>query len=100
MGKEKSRGLRRLIKAAGYSIAGYRSAWKHEEAFRMECVCAIIMIPAGLYIGSTAVQRSLLVGSCLLVIITELLNAAIEAMNQALGGEDKRTQEQKEWRKR
>ncbi|MGA1869586.1 MAG: diacylglycerol kinase [bacterium] len=85
MGKEKSRGLRRLIKATGYSIAGYKSAWKYEEAFRIECVLAIIMIPAGLCIGSTAVQRSLLVGSCFLVIIIELLNAAIEAVVDRIG---------------
>ncbi len=34
MEEQKNRGLRRLIKATGYSLAGLRAAWKNEEAFR------------------------------------------------------------------
>jgi diacylglycerol kinase (ATP) len=56
-------GLRRLWNAYGYSLAGFRAAYKHEDAFRQEIHLAIAMM----------------IGSVLLVIMVELLNSAIEA---------------------
>ena len=74
-----------LIKATEYSLAGLRSAWNNESAFRTECVLTLIMIPAGLWIGETAVQKALLVLTCLMVLTVELLNSAIEAVVDRLG---------------
>jgi len=76
-----------LIKATEYSLAGLRSAWNNESAFRTECVLTLIMIPAGLWIGETAVQKALLVLTCLMVLTVELLNSAIEAVVDRFGGE-------------
>ncbi len=87
MGKIKEKGLRRLVKASGYSLSGLKAAWTHEEAFRMECVMALIMIPAGFWLGAGAVQKALLAGSCLLVLLTELLNAAVETVVDRIGPE-------------
>ena len=72
-------GLRRLINAAGYSISGLAAAARHEDAFRQELMLAAVMVPLGLWLGKTGVERALLVGSVLLVLIVELLNSAIEA---------------------
>ena len=72
-------GLRRLINATGYSIAGFAAAARHEDAFRQELMLAAILVPLGLWLGSGGVERALLVGSVLLVLIVELLNSAIEA---------------------
>lgn len=72
-------GLRRLVNAFGYSISGFAAAARHEDAFRQELMLAAVMVPLGLWLGSTAVERALLVGSVLLVLIVELLNSAIEA---------------------
>ena len=47
-------------------------------AFRTEIIVIAILMPVGLWIGETAVQRALLIGSSLLVLITELLNSAVE----------------------
>lgn len=80
-------GLRRVINAAGYSIKGFRFAWQHEAAFRQECVLAIILIPLAFYLGGNAVEKSLLVGSCLIVLIVELLNTGIEAVVDRIGDE-------------
>ena len=73
-------GLRRLINALSYSRDGLASAWKHEAAFREEVLLAAIAIPLGLWLGRTGLEKALLVGSILLILIVELLNSAIEAV--------------------
>ena len=72
-------GLRRLFNAFGYSLAGFRAAYKHEDAFRQEVLLAIILIPLALWLPGSGIGKALMVGSVLLVIIVELLNSAIEA---------------------
>lgn len=72
-------GLRRLINAFGYSMAGFEAAYRHEDAFRQEVRLALVLVPLGLYLGEDGIARALLVGSVLLVMLVELLNSAIEA---------------------
>ena len=72
-------GLRRLINACGYSCSGLVAAARHEDAFRQELMLAVVMVPFGLWLGTNGVERALLVGSVLLVLIVELLNSAVEA---------------------
>ena len=73
-------GLHRVVKALSYSAAGLRACWRHETAFRQEAVFAVFMIPGSFWLGTNAVERALLVGSVLLVLIVELINSAIEAV--------------------
>lgn len=72
-------GLKRLMNAFGYSLAGFRAAYKHEDAFRQEALLAVILIPLALWLPVTLIGKALMIGSVLLVIIVELLNSAIEA---------------------
>ena len=72
-------GLRRLCNAFGYSIAGFRAAYKHEDAFRQEVVLAALLIPLAVWLPVGLIGKALMTGSVLLVIIVELLNSAIEA---------------------
>ncbi len=72
-------GIKRLINAFGYSLQGFKSAYKHEDAFRQEVLMAIILLPLAIYLGNTGIERALLAGSVVLVLIVELLNSAIEA---------------------
>ncbi len=72
-------GLRRLINATGYSLAGFSAAARYEDAFRQELILAAMLVPLGLWLGNSGVERALLVGSVLLVLIVELLNSAVEA---------------------
>ena len=74
-----SGGMARIWRATRYSWQGLRAALRHEAAFRQELALALILAPLGLWLGSAGVERALLVGSLLLVLITELLNSAIEA---------------------
>ena len=73
-------GLTRLVKAFGYSAKGFAACFRHEAAFRQEIAASIILIPLGLWLGQTGVERALLVGSWLLVLVVELINSAIEAV--------------------
>ncbi|MEQ1765872.1 MAG: diacylglycerol kinase [Methylotenera sp.] len=72
-------GIRRLINAFGYSVEGFKAAFKHEDAFRQEVFLAIVLIPLAIYLGKSPVEQALLIASVLLVLIVELLNSAIEA---------------------
>jgi len=77
----------RVLRAFSYSLAGLRSAYKKESAFRQELVLAIVLIPLGVWLGRNGVERTLLTGSVLLVLIVELLNSAVEATVDR-GGKD------------
>ena len=72
-------GLRRVLNAAGYSWAGLSAAFRHEDAFRQEVFLALLLIPLGLFLGGSGIERALMVGAVLLVLIVELLNSALEA---------------------
>lgn len=73
-------GIRRLMNAFGYSLEGFRAAFKHEDAFRQEVFLAVVLIPLALYLESEALHRILMIGSVFLVLIVELLNSAVEAV--------------------
>ncbi|MEJ2307977.1 MAG: diacylglycerol kinase [Gammaproteobacteria bacterium] len=80
-------GIKRLFKASGYSARGFAACFRHEAAFRQEIAVSLVLIPLGLWLGQTGVERALLVGSWLLVLIVELLNSAIEAVVDRIGPE-------------
>lgn len=73
------RGLRRIVRATGHSMAGLADAWRHESAFRQEVALALVMLPLSLWLGRNTLERALLAGSVLLVLIVELLNSSVEA---------------------
>lgn len=81
----KNTGIKRIVNATVFSVAGLRAAWRNETAFRQECVLAAVLTPLGLWIGQNAVERSLLIRSCWLVLVVELLNSAVEAVVDRVG---------------
>lgn len=80
-------GVKRIVKAAGYSMQGLRAAFQHEAAFRQELLLAAIFIPLALFVGDTAAERSILIGASVLVLVVELVNSAIEALVDRVGTE-------------
>ncbi len=80
-------GISRLIDASEYSRQGLIATWRNEAAFRQEVSLAIFLIPAALWLGETGVERALLIGVTLLVMIVELLNSAVEAVVDRVGPE-------------
>lgn len=85
--KNEAKGLNRLIKAAGFSWNGLKAAYQGEEAFRQEVWLAVVLIPAGLLLGDTGVEKVILCGSVIVLMITELLNSAVEAVVDRFGAE-------------
>ena len=83
-------GLQRLINAVRYSVEGFAAAARHEDAFRMELLAFAVAAPLGLWLGKSGVERALLVGCLMLVLIVELLNSAIEAAVDRISFENHR----------
>lgn len=69
----------RVARAGSYSVSGLRAAVRKEAAFRQEIVLFVIFAPLALWLGRSGVERSLLLGTLVLVLVVELLNSAIEA---------------------
>lgn len=73
-----SSGFVRIWRALFYSLAGLRSAWRDEQAFRQEIALAAVLIPGAAFVPGTITQKALLIGSVLIVLVVELLNSAVE----------------------
>lgn len=87
MGIENENIFRHIQNAVIYSCAGFKAAWNNEMAFRTETIVIALLLPIGIWVGETVVEWALLIGSCLLVLITELLNSAVEAVVDRIGTE-------------
>ena len=72
--------MRRLVLAFVNSWKGFKGALRFEAAFRQEVALAVVLLPMGVWLGATGVEKALLVSSVLLVLIVELLNTAIEKL--------------------
>ncbi len=83
----KPTGLSRLYKAFGNTGKGLKGCWREEAAFRQECMLALVVLPLGMWLGHSGVERALLTLPMLLVIVVELLNSGIEAAIDRIGVE-------------
>jgi diacylglycerol kinase (ATP) len=83
----KPRGFTRLFNAFGNSLRGCIGAFREEAAFRQELALAVVVIPAGLWLGRTGIERGLLVAPMIIILIVELLNSAVEAAIDRIGPE-------------
>ena len=82
--------MRRILSAIQYSLSGLAAAARHEVAFRLELAMVALLAPLALWLGETGVERVLLVGCLLLVLIVELINSAIEATVDRISFENHR----------
>lgn len=87
MPKPGKAGVSRIVDAFGYSMRGFAAAWRFEAAFRQEVLLAVVLLPAAFWVGTTTVERLLLVASVFWVIMAELTNSAIEAAIDRTGDE-------------
>jgi len=82
----KQTGLKRLMLAFGYSVHGFRSGWS-EPAFRQEAMAAFFLLPLAWWLGNTWLERAVLAGTVVAVMVVELLNTAMEATVDRVGFE-------------
>ena len=87
MPKPGATGLTRIINASRYSWQGLRATFRNEAAFRQELACAALLVPLGFWLGDTGVEKALLIGCVVLVLVVELLNTAIEYVVDRFGEE-------------
>ncbi len=74
-----NRGLARAWHAAINSLSGLRYAVLEESAFRQELTLVVLLTPCAFLVPVTAIERILLLGTLLVVLIVELLNSSVEA---------------------
>ena len=71
---------RRFFQTLRYSWRGVRFAFQHEEAFRVELAAFCVLLPLAFWLGQTPLDRVLLIAPCVMVLLVELLNSALEAV--------------------
>jgi diacylglycerol kinase (ATP) len=80
-------GPKRIFKAYFYSLQGLKAAFHYEAAFTEELILIVVMLPIGIWASDNTTELALLTGSLFLILITELLNSAIEAVVDRIGPE-------------
>ena len=80
--------MKRLWSALFYSLDGLAAAFRHEEAFRIEVLLSLILVPLALHMHVSAVAKALMIGSIALVLVAELVNSSIEAITDRISLEN------------
>lgn len=70
-----------------WSLQGLRATWAVESSFRLEVYLFLVLAPLALWLGDDGVERAILVGCMLLVLVVEVLNSAVEAVVDRWGPE-------------
>ncbi|WP_440866538.1 diacylglycerol kinase [Symbiopectobacterium purcellii] len=83
----KATGVTRIIKATGYSLKGLKQAWQHEAAFRQELMLLVVAVLVACWFTVSLLERLLLIGVVVVVVLMELVNSAIEAVVDRVGTE-------------
>lgn len=78
---------RRTVAAGINSLKGLKDAIQKEEAFRVEIILSLFLVPTAFIVATNYVQLLLLILSLLLVLIVELLNTGIEIVVDRIGSE-------------
>jgi diacylglycerol kinase (ATP) len=87
MAKPGNTGLMRIFRAFGFSMQGFAALWKNEAAFRQELMLAVVMVPAAVWVARNALELSLLLLPLFIVVITEIVNSAVEAVVDRISDE-------------
>jgi len=80
-------GIARLWPALQNSYDGIVATLRTESGFRQEMAFFVVMLPLGLWLGETSVEKVLLIAPLFLVLLTELLNTAVESAIDRWGDE-------------
>lgn len=87
MAGQNQKGLKRIINALFFSVAGFKAVWKHEQAFRQEVFLLTVAAPLAFWLTDNKIEQVLLVASVIAVLLVELLNSAVEAAIDRIGPE-------------
>ena len=79
--------IERILNATRYSLKGLCEGWRTQPALRYEFYIILVAVPVAWFIGTNGSERALLIGSCLQVVVVELINSAIETIVDRIGSE-------------
>jgi diacylglycerol kinase (ATP) len=79
--------FRRLVNATRISINGLNAGWRTQPPLRYELYVLVIAVPAAWLLGNGPIERALMIGACVLVVVVELINSAIEVAVDRIGPE-------------
>jgi diacylglycerol kinase (ATP) len=85
--KNEATGMNRIINAFKFSIKGIKSCYQSETAFKQEVWAVLVLVPASLFLTTNSIERALLILPLFIVLITEVLNTAIESIVDRIGSE-------------
>lgn len=87
MAKPGHTGFKRIWLSFGYARQGLKAAWSKEAAFRQQAVLCVVLIPAAFWVGRDLTEQALLIAVCLLTLVVEAINSAIETIVDRIGPE-------------
>ena len=76
---KKNTGFKRLFFALINSLSGFVFAFKEESAFRQELLLSVLLFPSIFFFPTSPIEKILMIGSLLILLIVELLNSSVEA---------------------
>lgn len=77
---KKQKGIRRFLNSTNNSLAGLVDALLTEDAFRQLLIIDSILLIIIFFLDITKIERLLLIFSCFLLLVVELINTAIETV--------------------
>ncbi len=78
--KNEATGIKRVINATKFSAMGLKTAIIQEASFRQEVILSLIMLPNLFWLQGPAFIKWLIFMAHILVMVTELLNSAMETV--------------------
>ena len=76
--KKANKGFRHLVNATKYSLAGMKTIFKSEAAFRQEVLLLCVLTPLAIVIPVPLLFKAYLITSGIFILIVELLNTGLE----------------------
>ena len=81
------RGPKKIYQAFKWSMKGLKATYLTEASFRLEVYLCVVLFPLAFLLANNHIDLILLLGSCLLVLLVEIINSAIEAVVDLVCGE-------------
>ncbi len=69
-----------IPRSFGYAISGIKTAFKNEPNFRIHVLATLIVTGLGMFVGLSNTEWAVLALTVAIVVVTELINTAIEAI--------------------
>ena len=70
----------KLLQSFGYAFTGMFVALKEQQNMRIHLLAVVVVMSAGIFLGLSAIEWSIIALTIGIVIVTEMMNTAIETL--------------------